>query len=202
MVQFRARKSNQPFPREQGESITTPLDSHVSDIGTGSISLSRLRPATTRDLADEINGLAASLAEIDSRSTERLRDLASSLSTEEGRLRWADVDLRRAFNSEYLAHFYAVRREGGYAPTSVAVADRIRNVLVLLPIALTWFALFDSTRAYREYIDAHPDEISQPFLLLWQRGFDGNGGFFATSFSTLAIIDALIIGVIIALTFY
>src|SRR5688572_621124 len=129
MVQFRARKSNQPFPREQGESITEPMDSHPGEIGTGPLIRSRPRPATTRALADEINGLAASLEIIDSRSTERLRDLASSLSTEEGRLRWADVDLSRAFNSEYLAHFYAVRREGGYAPTSVAVADRVRNVL-------------------------------------------------------------------------
>lgn len=202
MVQLRAQKSNRPFPRKQGDNFSASEEMTGGEIGTASLSQSRPRPATTRDLADEINGLAASLAEIDSRSTERLRDLASSLSTEEGRLRWADVDLRRAFNSEYLAHFYAVRREGGYAPTSVAVADRIRNVLVLLPIALTWFALFESTRAYRTYIDEHPDEISQPFLLLWQRGFDGQGGFFATSFSTLAIIDAMIIGVIIALTFY
>jgi len=90
---------------------------------------------------------------------------------------------RRAFNSEYLAHFYAVRREGGYAPTTVAVADRIRNVLVLLPIALTWFALYESTKAYREYIDAHPNEISQPFKtqygwhiiqLLGRRQFDNS----------------------------
>jgi hypothetical protein len=202
MVQIRARKSNQPFPRAQGDNFPANDAMDDSELSTAPLPRSRPRPATTRDLADDINGLAASLEEIDTRSTERLRDLASSLSTEEGRLRWADVDLRRAFNSEYLAHFYAVRREGGYAPTTVAVADRIRNVLVLLPIALTWFALYESTKAYREYIDAHPDEISQPFLLLWQRGFDGNSGFFATSFSTLAIIDAMIIGVIIALTFY
>ena len=200
MVQFRARKSNQPFPRAQGDNESV-IQRPASD-GTHTLPLSRSRPATTRDLADELNGLAASLEDIDSRSTERLRDLGSSLSTEEGRLRWADVDLRRAFNTEYLAHFYAVRREGGYAPTNVAVADRVRNVLVLLPIALTWFALFEATRAYRTYIDDHPSEISQPFLLLWQRGFDGNGGFFASSFSKLAIIDAMIIGVIIALTFY
>jgi hypothetical protein len=202
MVQFRAKKSTKPYPRKQGDNFPASDATFGHEVGAAPFSQSRPRPATTRDLADEINGLAASLEEIDARSTERMRDLASSLSTEEGRLRWADVDLRRAFNSEYLAHFYAVRREGGYAPTSVAVADRIRNVLVLLPIALTWFALFESTRAYREYIDSHPEEISQPFLLLWQRGFDGNGGFFATSFSTLAIIDAMIIGVIIALTFY
>ena len=202
MVQFRARKSNQPFPRAQGDNISA-LDAVAgNEAGSAPLPRNRPRPATTRDLADEISGLAASLEDIDSRSTERLRDLAASLSTEEGRLRWADVDLRRAFNSEYLSHFYAVRREGGYAPTSVAVADRVRNVLVLLPIALTWFALYESTKAYREYIDEHPEEISQPFLLLWQRGFDGNGGFFAASFSTLAIIDAIIIGIIIGLTFY
>lgn len=202
MVQFRARKSNEPFPRTQGDNYSAIDSVTSSDLGTAPLPRSRPRPATTRDLADEINGLAASLEEIDSRSTERLRDLASSLSTEEGRLRWADVDLRRAFNSEYLAHFYAVRREGGYAPTIVAVADRIRNVLVLLPIALTWFALYEATKSYREYIDANPDQISQPFLLIWQRGFGGRGGFLATSFSTVAIIDAMIIGVIIALTFY
>jgi hypothetical protein len=199
MVQIRARKSNRPFPRSQGDN-PNPLDGvDGPDSGTASLARSKPRPATTRDLADDLNGLAASLEEIDSRSTERLRDLASSLSTEEGRLRWADVDLRRAFNTEYLAHFYAVRREGGYAPTNVAVADRVRNVLVLLPIALTWYALYEATSAYKEYIDANPNDISQPFLLLWQRGFGGRGGF---TFSTLAIIDAFVIGVIIALTFY
>jgi uncharacterized protein YukE len=202
MVQFRARKSNEPFPRIKGDNHSAFDTVPNSDLSTAPLPSIRPRPATTRDLADEINGLAASLEEIDSRSTERLRDLASSLSTEEGRLRWADVDLRRAFNSEYLAHFYAVRREGGYAPTTVAVADRIRNVLVLLPIALTWFALYEATRAYRDYIDAHPDEISQPFLLLWQRGFGGRSGMLTATFSTLAIIDALIIGIIIILTFY
>lgn len=202
MVQLRARKSNQPFPRSQGEPNSIS-DSYLDrDSGTAPLTRISPRPATTRDLADDLNGLAASLEEIDERSTERLRDLASSLSTEEGRLRWADVDLRRAFNSEYLAHFYAVRREGGYAPTSVAVADRVRNVLVLLPIALTWFALFEATKSYRRYIDANPEEIRQPFLLLWQRGFDGEGPWFSTTFSTLAITDALIIMVIIGLTFY
>src|SRR3954447_17285558 len=196
MVQLGARKSNKPFPRNQGE-LTEEFESpQRPEIGTAPLPLSRPRPSTTRDLADEINGLAASLETIDSRSTERLRDLASSLSTEEGRLRWADVDLSRAFNREYLSHFYAVRREGGFAPRSVAIADRIRNVMVLLPILLTWFALWESTRNYRTYIDAHPDEINKPFLLLWQRGFGHEGSLSATTFSTVAIIDAVIIGII------
>ena len=202
MVNLGNRKQSSKVPLTPDDMID---ESHMPtrpDIGTAPLPAMSARPATTRDLADDLNGLAASLETIDARSTERLRDLASSLSTEEGRLRWADVDLRRAFNSEYLAHFYAVKREGGFAPTSVAAADRIRNVLVLLPILLTWFALWDSTRAYQRYIDANPDEIDKPFLLLWQRGFGGQGGFVHLAFSTVAIIDAAIIAVIILLTFY
>ena len=201
MVQLGTRKRQNAIPQSP-EPITDEQLFGSTGNGTGPLASIPSRPATTRALSDEINGLAASLETVDTRSTERLRDLASSLSTEEGRLRWADVDLRRAFNSEYLAHFYAVKREGGYAPKSVAIADRIRNVLVLLPILLTWFALWESTRAYRTYIDANPEQIDQPFLLLWQRGFGGSGNFLSLSFSSVAIIDAAIIGVIILLTFY
>ncbi|MGI8476889.1 MAG: hypothetical protein ACR2OO_11015 [Thermomicrobiales bacterium] len=114
------------------------------------------RPVNAHELTAELSGMAASLGGIDPRASERLSDLAVSIGSDDGRLRWADVDLRRAFNTEYLAHAYAVRREGGYTPKSVDQADKIRNVLVLVPILLTWFALFESSRAYSSYIDKHP----------------------------------------------
>lgn len=160
------------------------------------------RPVNAHELTAELSGMAASLGGIDPRASERLSDLAVSIGSDDGRLRWADVDLRRAFNTEYLAHAYAVRREGGYTPKSVDQADKIRNVLVLVPILLTWFALFESSRAYSSYIDKHPEDIRLPFLLLWQRGFGGEGGVISPTFSTVAILDAIIIGTIIALTFY
>lgn len=162
------------------------------------------RPPThsQSELVDELEGMAASLAEVDSRAADRLRDLAASVSTDTGRLRWADVDLRRAFNTEKLAHAYAVRREGGFVPPSVDRADKVRNVMVLLPILLTWAALAEASRAYDRFLAGHPDEVRQPFLLLWQRGFGGEAGFLAPTFSTVAILDSMIIGVIIVLTFY
>ena len=160
------------------------------------------RPANSRELADELAGMAASIGEVDPRASERLRDLADSIGTDDGRLRWADVDLRRAFNTEHLAHAYAVRREGGYTPKSIDQADKVRNILVFMPIFLTWFALFESVRSYNRYITAHPDDIRLPFLLLWQRGFGGESGLFSTSFSTVAIVDAMIIAFIIVLTFF
>jgi hypothetical protein len=154
------------------------------------------------ELAEHLDGMAASLAEVDPRSSERLADLAGSVGSEEGRIRWADVDLRRAFNTERLAQVYAIRREGGFASSMIETADRIRNVLVLLPIFLTWFALAEASRAYKRYIDANPESVGQPFLLLWQDGFGGELGGFSPTFSTVAIIDAVIIGLIIGLTFY
>lgn len=160
------------------------------------------RPSSEAELRDELSGMAASLTDVDPRAAERLQDLADAIGSEAGRLRWADVDLRRAFNTDHLAHAYAVRREGGFAPASIDIADKVRNVLVFLPIFLTWFALYEASRAYGRYIEANPDEVRQPFLLLWQQGFGEGAGLLSPTFSTVAIIDALVIALIIGLTFY
>ena len=155
-----------------------------------------------RELAEQLDGMAGLLGEVDPRSAERLGDLARSIGTEEGRVRWADVDLRRAFNTERLAHAYAVRREGGYEMPAVEAADKIRNVFILFPILLTWLAFSEASKAYREYIDRHPEEVRTPMILLWQRGFGGEASVLAPTFSTVALIAALLIGVIVALTIY
>src|SRR5699024_1289611 len=113
--------------------------------------------APAPEIADQIASIAASISDVDSRSSRRLRELATALTTETGRQRWSDVDLSRAFNSDRLAHTYAVRHEGGYAPNSVEVADKIRNVLVLVPILLTWAALGEAAAAYERYLAENPD---------------------------------------------
>jgi hypothetical protein len=162
----------------------------------------RHRPSTTVELTREIEAMSASVGEVDSKSAERLNDLAASLETDETRLRWADVDMRQAFNTEQIAHAYAVKREGGYVPEIVDRVDRLRNMLILLPILLTWFALFEASRNYAKYVEDNPDEISKPFLLLWEQNFGGTASFWAPSFSILALTDAAIIAFIIFLTFY
>ncbi|CAN5621428.1 hypothetical protein BH23CHL5_BH23CHL5_07640 [soil metagenome] len=160
------------------------------------------RPLDPIALAAEIDEIAATVSEIDQKASERLTDLAESLEGEEARLRWADVDLRRAFNTEKIALAYAIRKEGGYVPRIVDRVDKTRNVMVLLPILLTWFALFEASRNYRKFIEANPDEIRKPFLLLWEQGFNGTAAYFSPRFSSVALLDAGIIAVIIILTFY
>ena len=78
-----------------------------------------------------------------------------------------------------------------------AMLEVIRNVLVFAPIAVTWFGLSLAASAYAEMLTARPDLVSTPFLLLWQQGFNGR---LALNFSTLALIDASLIGVLIALS--
>ena len=78
-----------------------------------------------------------------------------------------------------------------------AVLEVIRNVLVFAPIAVTWFGLSIAATAYAELLTARPDLVSRPFLLLWQEGFDGR---LLLNFSTLAITDASLIGVLIVLS--
>ena len=153
-------------------------------------------------LAHELTGMADELSTVDPRSAARLVDLAEAVGSEAGRQRWSDVDLRRAFQTDRLANAYAVVREGGYLTGAITFADRIRNVLVLVPIFLTWFALAEASRAYSAYLVADPSVAGQSFLFLWEQGFGGHAGALAPSFSAVALIDAVLIGLIIILTFY
>jgi len=79
-----------------------------------------------------------------------------------------------------------------------SVLEVARNVLVFAPIAVTWYGLSVATEAYGRLIAERPDLVTRPFLLLWQDAFGGASG--VINFSTLAFIDAGLIGVLIALS--
>jgi hypothetical protein len=203
-LQLQRRRSsdatNRTLPEIVPAGVITPVRPGVADGGKF-----RSDDATDGDrveLADHLDDMASTLQPVDARAAERMRSLARAVATDEGRQRWAEVDLRRAFNTERLAYAYALRHEGGYAHSTIAGADRLRNVLVLLPILLTWFALAEASRAYDRFLALNPDEVRQPFLLLWERGFGGQANPIAPSFSTVALIDAVIIASIIGLTLY
>ncbi|MGE3797346.1 MAG: hypothetical protein AB7G88_05850, partial [Thermomicrobiales bacterium] len=58
------------------------------------------------------------------------------------------------------------------------------------------------SRNYRKFIEANPEEVRMPFLLLWEQGFGGTASFISPRFSSVALLDAFIILIIIVLTFY
>ncbi len=123
-----------------------------------------------------------------------------SLGTLLGRLAQAVEDGRTAEATGYIG---AVDPRGlaellaGAHSRLWAILEVIRNVLVFAPIAVTWMGLSLAAAAYADMLAARPDLVSQPFLLLWQNGF---GGRLFLNFSTLALTDASLIGVLIALS--
>lgn len=76
----------------------------------------------------------------------------------------------------------------------------IRNVLVLVPITYTWLELSIATSNYRRYIDLFPEKINQPFLLLWENGFQGLTPQTGATFSELAKFDFVLLTIIIIIT--
>jgi ABC-type transporter Mla subunit MlaD len=86
-------------------------------------------------------------------------------------------------------------------PKILNVAEWIRNVLVLLPITITWYGLSVAAKNYNSLISRSSEYITEPFLLLWERGFH-NPAFAGMKFSHLAIIDFWLLLTIVVITFF
>lgn len=71
-----------------------------------------------------------------------------------------------------------------------------RNIAALIPLLFTWFSLSWATSAYRDEIHQNPDKVYQPFLVLWENGFDRG---MWLPFSFVAGVDtALFVALIVA----
>ena len=73
----------------------------------------------------------------------------------------------------------------------------LRNVLVFLPVALTWAAVGEATTAFSKYLKANGSDIVN-FLDFWQNGYGVLDD--KWKIATVALLDFLIIMVVIVLT--
>jgi hypothetical protein len=73
----------------------------------------------------------------------------------------------------------------------------LRNVLVFLPVALTWAAVGQATTAFSKYLKANGSDIVN-FLDFWQNGYGVLGE--EWRIANVALLDFLIIMVVIVLT--
>lgn len=73
----------------------------------------------------------------------------------------------------------------------------IRNILVFVPVALTWVAVSKATTAFEQYTAANPTAVVN-FLEFWQNGY----GILSKDWTIghIALLDGAIIGVVIALS--
>jgi len=72
-----------------------------------------------------------------------------------------------------------------------------RNILVFVPVALTWIAVSKATTAFEQYTAANPNAVVN-FLEFWQNGY----GILSKDWTIghIALLDGGIIGVVIALS--
>jgi len=73
----------------------------------------------------------------------------------------------------------------------------LRNVLVFLPVALTWAAVGEATTAFSKYLKANGTDIVN-FLDFWQNGYGVLGS--EWKIANIAMLDFMIIIVVIVLT--
>jgi hypothetical protein len=139
-------------------------------------------------VADQVAGLAAEVGKLDppvATVLYRLADAARNGRHEETR------GFAGAVDPHSLAELLVGRRSEFWALLEV-----FRNVLIFAPIGVTWYGLATASEAYGRALTQDPALASKPFLLLWQQGFPGT-----INFSTLAFIDATLIGLLILLSF-
>jgi hypothetical protein len=125
---------------------------------------------------------------------EQLRALASALEGTGDSDTWSCVDLFEAFPQppDSLVE-PAPPADLSDGPT-VRWLELVRNLLVFLPIAVTWYGLFEASRLYREVTRTIPAP-AESFFNLWLTGFDGRLRFTfdRMALSTLAVLVLLIV---------
>jgi hypothetical protein len=102
--------------------------------------------------------------------------------------------LERIVDPEQAEDELAASRQG-----RVRRAHIWRNTTALLPLLLTWVALSGASLEYAQDLTRHPGDSTQPFLLLWERGF-GHPGLWYPTFARVAFADFLILGIVLCLT--
>ncbi|MFP4437800.1 MAG: hypothetical protein ACLFVO_11170 [Chloroflexaceae bacterium] len=145
------------------------------------------RPATLRQrldyLADDVESSSQGAA-------ERLRDLGAAVEGEQAADTWAVADIFQLIDPDTIAD--QVRSRGG---GSVRFLEVLRNVLIFMPIAVTWIGIWLALENYADVVAANPDLAAQAFLYLWQEGRLG------VRLSTIALIDGILLAIVAILTF-
>src|SRR6185437_10365281 len=83
--------------------------------------------------------------------------------------------------------------------TFISVLEWGRNILIFLPLLVSWFGISQAVSKYSDFVGKHQDQITQPFLYLWQTGFGGELPSWLT-LGSLAAIDAFLLFLLVTVT--
>lgn len=132
-------------------------------------------------------------------SARRLQTLNETLSNSVQTGKLANVNLYAAFDPTEIERHAADEALRQYS-TLWSGFEWIRNVLVLVPITLTWFSFWLAAQDYGALLKTNPELSGDSFLYLWETGFAGHAAVPFLTFSQTALIAAFILLIIIFLT--
>jgi chromosome segregation ATPase len=123
-----------------------------------------------------------------------LRDLGDAIQGGPTADAWAFCDIRAIINSGKMS---SALKSDASADIIARGLEVVRNSLILLPLAVTWFGIAFAVNAYYSLISAKPALAAQSFIYLWQSGFEKRTDL---SLGTLAVIDGSLLFLVFLLT--
>lgn len=132
-------------------------------------------------------------------AARRLQSLNETLNTDPEWGKLANVNLYEAFDPAQIEKRTAEESLRQYS-TLWSGFEWIRNVLVLVPITLTWFSFWLAARDYGALLKTNPELSGNSFLYLWEAGFAGKAELPYLTFSQTALLAALFLLLILLLT--
>ncbi len=123
-----------------------------------------------------------------------LRDLGEAVSGGRTADAWAYSNIRAMLDPDRISNALGGDGSTDWITRGLEV---LRNSLVLLPLAITWFGIALAVDGYFRLINVHPELAGQSFIYLWQGGFQGRT---PLSLGTLAVLDAFLLTGVFALT--
>ncbi len=142
----------------------------------------------------KLENLAQQVEDRDPDIAANLRELGEAVVGGPAADTWAFSNIHAMFDPDRISN--ALGPEGSTDIVTRGL-EVLRNSLVLLPLAITWFGIALAVDAYYKLIGTRPDLAGQSFIYLWQGGFDGR---IVLPLGTLAVIDAFLLAGVFALT--
>lgn len=148
------------------------------------------------EIRRNLTAVAAQLDQCDGSTAALLRDLSYALRGGPQTNAWASSNIHQLIETgTVIEHYKNQRRTDKF----IAIIEWIRNSLIFAPLVLTWLGISQAVDKYKELIDADHNQISQPFIYLWQQGFGGRLPQILT-LGWLAILDFSILFLVLILT--
>lgn len=141
-------------------------------------------------VADQVDEVVEAIGKVAPESSDRLKMAATNALkvSPEAVYAWVDPD---RFKHE---------AETALARPAEKLSGR-RNIVIIVPLTLTWLTLALAAIEYVVDITNHPDDIYQPFLALWQNGFPHAGWPITITLADVGFVDFFLLAYILYLTF-